>query len=131
MSSVTNINFRGGESIGSIAHKNTPPVQCPECGRQVSFKGDTVELSGKKKRTGLKAFFAVAATALAAFGGLAWLGKSGKLNQLGEGKMKTIVEKLKINKAADKCSGWYDKALTWVKSLKLGKKGRKPTGGES
>ena len=115
-SSVTNINFRGGESIGSIGQNNNPPVQCPTCSSKVAFKGDTVELSGKKKRTGLKVFLATLGTAAAAFGTLAWLGKSGgKLANLGDGKMKKVVENLKIDKAAEKCNNWWNSGSKWLK----------------
>ncbi|MBE7710773.1 MAG: hypothetical protein E7Z92_01395 [Cyanobacteria bacterium SIG31] len=125
MSSVSAINFKGGESIGSIGQNNNPPVQCPTCGGKVAFKGDSVEISGKKKNKGLKAFLGLAVAALATVGGLTYLGKKGHLNNLKDGRLKTIVEKLKLDKAAKKCSDLYEQVVNRLKS------GFKPKSGDA
>ena len=117
MSAIANINFKGGESIGSVGHKNQPPVECPTCGGQVAFKGDSVEISGKKKGSGSKFFLGTLLTAIAAFGALVVVGKKDAIKNLSDGRFKKILTDLNIEQSAKKCQKWYDSAVAKIREV--------------
>ena len=106
MSSVTAINFKGGESIGSIGQNNNPPVQCPTCGGKVAFKGDSVEISGKKKNKGLKVIAGLLATAALVIGGMGCASKY-------VGKLPEKLKFLGNNKVAETCRSWCSTVKGW------------------
>ena len=114
---VSNVNFRGDVAGADLI--NAPgkySVQAPVA----DMPADSFEKSGEKKsHKGLKAFIGTALVALAAFAGLGYAVKNGKLSKVeikeGESFFKTLWPKTKnlavtIGEKAQSC---YETVASW------------------
>ena len=112
--SLSNVNFRGGESIGSIGHKNNPPVECPTCG-QVNFKGDSFEYSEpKKKNKGWKIALAALGAVALGIGGMGFAGRA-----VAKGTDSKIAKFFGDNKVGETCYKWCQTIKGWAGKLKF------------
>ena len=108
VSGVSSIGFRGHgtESTGSIARSNQPSTS-PECGRQLSFRGEYDYYERKKRPSFGAVALGLVGTAAVGVAGLGYAHKSNAFSKLSKDWLRKSVGKLEP--FAEKCHTWCSK----------------------